>query len=99
MSRHRCTKDLYKAFFQVSSVRYSGLSLSEVSPKEVSHDSVTNWLKQTHFRPREIWQVAQKHIDLSSPCLLVVDDTILSKIHSKKIESVHPQYSGNMHGV
>jgi len=32
MSRHRCTKKLYKAFLQEISMRYSGLALSEVSP-------------------------------------------------------------------
>lgn len=31
MSKYKCTKELYKAFLQASSVRYSGLALSEVS--------------------------------------------------------------------
>ena len=34
MSKFKCTKELYKAFLQASSVRYSGLALSEVSPTE-----------------------------------------------------------------
>ncbi|QGO25498.1 hypothetical protein Psal025_03704 (plasmid) [Piscirickettsia salmonis] len=45
MSRHKCTKEIYKAFLQASSVRYSGLALSEVSPKPLSHDSVSRWLQ------------------------------------------------------
>ncbi|ALB22334.1 hypothetical protein Psal006b_02058 [Piscirickettsia salmonis] len=45
MSRHKCTKEIYKAFLQASSVRYSGLALSEVSPKPFSHDSVSRWLQ------------------------------------------------------
>jgi hypothetical protein len=44
MSRHRCTKELYKAFLQASSMRYSGLALSEVSPISLSHDSISRWL-------------------------------------------------------
>jgi len=41
MARSKCNKELYKSFLQVSSVRYSGKALSEVSPKELSHDSVS----------------------------------------------------------
>lgn len=99
MSRHKCTQELYKAFLQASSIRYSGLALSEVSPNELSHDSISNWLKKAHFRPRDIWHVAKEHVDLKTPCLLIADDTVLSKTHSKKIESVHYQYSGNAHDV
>lgn len=32
-----------------------GLSLSEVSPTELSHGSIGHWLRNKHFRPREIW--------------------------------------------
>nr|WP_281181180.1 hypothetical protein [Candidatus Arsenophonus triatominarum] len=32
MSVYPCIKYIYKTFLQVSSVRYSGLALSEVSP-------------------------------------------------------------------
>ncbi|STX81460.1 transposase [Legionella busanensis] len=53
MSRYRCTKELYKAFLQASSMRYSGLALSEVSPIALSHDSISRWLADKKFRPRE----------------------------------------------
>ena len=99
MSRHKCTTELYKAFLQASSVRYSGLSLSEVSPINLSHDSISRWLQDKHFRPREIYQSTQTLIDLNEPCLLICDDTVLSKTHSKKIDLVHYQYSGNAHDV
>ena len=99
MSRHKCTQELYKAFLQASSVRYSGLALSEVSPSELSHDSISRWLTDKHFRPREVWQAVKDQIDKSAPGLLIADDTVLSKIHSKQIESVHYQYSGNSHQV
>lgn len=55
MSRHKCTKDVYKTFLQASSIRYSGLALSEVCPESLSHDSVSRWLKSQHFRPRDLW--------------------------------------------
>ena len=99
MSEFKCTKELYKAFLQASSVRYSGLALSEVSPRELSHDSISRWLKSKSFRPREVWEISQNYIDKKSPCLLIADDTVLTKTHSKKIELVNYQYSGNQHDV
>jgi len=99
LSRHKCTKELYKAFLQASSVRYSGLALSEVSPTALSHDSISRWLADRHFRPREVWQTAQSYVNSSEPSLLIVDDTVLSKTYSKKIDLVNYQYSGNAHDV
>lgn len=77
MSRHKCTKELYKTFLEASSLCYSGLALSEVSPEDLSHDSVSNWLKSRHFRPRDIWSLSETHIRKEEPCLLIGDDTIL----------------------
>ena len=99
MARHKCSKELYQAFLQASSVRYSGLALSEVSPYELSHDSISRWLSQKKLRPRDVWQKAQAHIDKQVPCLLIVDDTVLDKQYSSHIELVQYQYSGNEHDV
>lgn len=99
MSSYHCNKELYKAFLQASSVRYSGLALSEVSPIALSHDSISRWLKNKCFRPKELWHLVRSSVDLSAPCLLIADDTVLSKPRSKKIELVHYQYSGNEHDV
>jgi SRSO17 transposase len=99
MSKHKCNKELYRTFLQASSVRYSGLSLSEVSPLPLSHDGISRWLKDCNFRPREVWKIAKKHVDKNEPCILIADDTVLSKKRSKKIELVNYQYSGNEHDV
>lgn len=99
MSRHKCTKELYKAFLQATSVRYSELALSEISPLELSHDSISRWLTSRCFRPRDLWEIAKKDVDEKAPCLLIADDTLLAKPRSKKIELVSYQYSGNAHGV
>jgi hypothetical protein len=80
-------------------MRYSGLSLSEVSPVKISHDSVSRWLNEVNFRPRELWITVEKHIKKEEPSLLIVDDTILSKKRSQKIDLVNYQYSGNEHAV
>ena len=99
MSRHKCTTEIYKAFLQATSVRYSGVALSEVSPTDISHDSVSRWLQDRHFRPSEIWATTEKLIDKAEPSLLIADDTVLDKEHSKKIDLVNYQYSGNVHDV
>ena len=99
MSRHKCTKELYKAFLQASSVRYSGLALSEVSPLDLSHDGISRWLKEKHFSPKDIWVKSEPLIDFEEECLLIGDDSVLSKTFSKKIELVNYQYSGNEHDV
>lgn len=95
----KCSKDLYRRFLQASSVRYSGLALSEVAPEKLSHDSVSRWLKSKKFRPREIWDLAKPYVRPQNRGILICDDTILDKHRSEKIELVKPQYSGNAHGV
>nr|WP_063654561.1 hypothetical protein [Candidatus Arsenophonus triatominarum] len=93
MSGYPCIKNIYKTFLQVSSVRYSGLALSEVSPSPLSHDTISRWLKSRCFRPKNLWRLIETSIDKKSPCVLI------AKTCSKKIEMVHYQYSGNEHDV
>ena len=99
MSRHKCTKSLYTSFLQASSIRYSGLALSEVSPVSLSHDSVNRWLRSRSFRPSGIWDLSQRLINMMEPCILVGDDTVLDKHRNEEIDLVHYQYSGNAHDV
>ena len=99
MSRHKCTTELYKAFLQATCVRYSGLALSEVSPYELSHDSISRWLQDRHFRPNEVWSITEDLIDKKEPNLLIVDNSVLAKPYSNKIDLVTYQYSGNAHDV
>nr|WP_063654486.1 hypothetical protein [Candidatus Arsenophonus triatominarum] len=84
MSGYPCIKN-NKTFLQVSSVRYSGLALSEVSPSPLSHDIVSSrWLKSRCFRPKDLWRLVQPSIDKKSPCVLIADDTLIAKTRSKK---------------
>lgn len=98
MSRALCTKELYCTFLRITSQRYSALSLSEVSPIELSHDSISRWLEEKHCQPKDIWNEAKTHV-LDSTGVIIVDDTILDKSRSDKIELVRYQYSGNVHDV
>lgn len=99
MARSKCGKDLYKSFLQASSVRYTSNALSEVSPITLSHDSVSRWLSSQNFHPSKVYKEVSKYIDRNSPCLLVGDDTLLSKQYSKEIDLVHYQYSEAVHDV
>lgn len=99
MRRSKCNKGLYKSFLQASSVRYTSKALSEVSPKELSHDSISRWLNNQNFRPSKIYKEISKYIEQDAPCLLIGDDTLLSKQYSKKIDLVNYQYSGAVHDV
>jgi len=98
VKRSLCTKELYCTFLRVTSQRYSALSLSEVSPIELSHDSISRWLSDAHCQPKDIWNEAKAHV-LSTSGVLIVDDTILDKSRSEKIELVRYQYSGTVHDV
>jgi hypothetical protein len=98
MSRSLCSKDLYCAFLRVTSQRYSALSLSEVSPINLSHDSISRWLEEEKCQPKDIWKSAKKHI-LGTKGVLIADDTVLNKSRSEKIELVRWQYSGTEHDI
>ena len=98
MARYKCTTQLHQAFLQASSVRFSGLALSEVSPFKIS-DSISRWLSQKELRPDDVWQKAQADIDKQESGLLIADDTVLNKQYSSQIELVQYQYSGNEHEV
>jgi hypothetical protein len=99
MRHFSCTKDLYREYLLASAIRYSGLALSEVSPIPLSHDAVSRWLKSKTFPPKEVWASVQNLVDMNTSCVLIVDDTVLDKRHSKKIDMAQPQYSGNEHGI
>jgi len=83
---------------KVTSDRYSAFSLSEVAPTNLSHDSISRWLTETKTQPRDVWNQAKSEVLETDGCL-IADETVLTKSRSKKIELVHPQYSGAEHGI
>ncbi|AWK13275.1 MULTISPECIES: hypothetical protein [Candidatus Fukatsuia] len=54
-----CMKALDRVFLQASSVRFSGLALPEVSASFLSHESIRYWLKNSLFRPKGLWPLAE----------------------------------------
>ena len=99
MRKSLCSKELYKAYLICSSIRYSGVALSEVSPINLSHDSVSRWLSSKNFSPAEIWKEVSGLINKEERSVLIVDDTVLDKSRSQKIDLVNWQYSSNAHDV
>lgn len=100
MSRSKCSRDLYCSFLEVTSSRYSALSLSEVAPSSVSlsHDSISRWLASEKVQPKDLWAVAAKEVR-SHEGILVFDDVVIDKSRSDKMELVNWQYAGSKHDI
>ena len=100
MSKSKCSRELYCKFLEVTSMRYSALSLSEVAPEEVSlsHDSISRWLATAKVQPKDLWEAASSEIEGRSG-ILAFDDVVIDKSRSNKMELVNWQYSGTEHGV
>lgn len=98
MRYHTCSKDLYCTFLQVTSRRYSALTLSEVSPVVLSHDAVSRWLSDTKCQPKDIWEAAKPDV-VGKAGIILADETVLDKSRSNKVELVSWQYSGTEHDV
>jgi len=100
MSKSKCSKSLYCSFLEVTSSRFSALSLSEVAPESMalSHDSISRWLSSAKVQPKDLWEIAGKEIEGKSG-ILVFDDVVINKSRSNKMELVNWQYSGSDKGV
>lgn len=100
MKKFLCSKDLYCSFLQVTCQRYSALTLSEVSPVELSHDAISRWLTETKCQPKDIWEAAKNEIlSRNQSGILVADETVIDKSRSDKIELTSWLYSGTEHDI
>ena len=77
MPKSKCSRELYSKFLEVTSTRYSALSLSEVAPESMnlSHDSISRWLASAKVQPKDLWEVARKEIAGKSG-ILAFDDVV-----------------------
>lgn len=99
MKQFICSKDLYCTFLQVTSQRYSALTLSEVSPINLSHDAVSGWLAGTRCQPRDIWETAKKDVLDDPSGIIIADETVIDKSRSDKIKLTSWLYSGTEHDI
>ena len=65
----------------------------------ISHDLVKLYLERERLTASGVWLQVKSDIAPSENGYVVFDDTVLDKSHSRHIESVRWQYSGNAHGV
>ncbi len=92
------TKNQYIEYLLNTLINYTCSNLSE-HLENVSHDCVTDFLQNSRFTPKELWELVKSRIDDSAEAFLLVDDSVQSKQYSHSIETVKLQYSGNVHGL
>ena len=65
----------------------------------MSHDRINRYLSGAKLKPSLLWKQIKDDIVHSEKGLVVFDDTVLDKRHSRAIDPVRNQYSGNAHGI
>lgn len=85
----------YCQFLLVSQVNYTSTYFAQHG-EGFSHDAATRYLRRDRIRPEAIWEEAKGVIELSANGYLVFDDSELDKNHSREMELVYKQYSGNV---
>ena len=92
------TKKQYIEYLLSTPINYTCSNLSEHLEK-VSHDVVSDFLQNSKFTPKDVWELVKNRIDDSAEAFLLVDDSVQNKEYSHSIETVKRQYSGNEHGL
>ncbi|MAZ40213.1 MAG: transposase [Legionellales bacterium] len=88
----------YCQYLLSSQTNYTLTNYAEHVAK-VSHDLVNRFLATERLTASNVWREVKNDIVASENGYVVFDDTVLDKEHSKKIDSVRWQYSGNAHKV
>ena len=94
----KVTAQLYGQFLVSSRMNCTGMYLAD-HLEGLMHDNMHYFLKTSHFTPRQFWQQVRPQVVFSARGYVLFDDTVLDKHHSRRIELVRRQYSGNAHGV
>ncbi len=92
------TKRDYVEYLISTPVNYTCSNLAK-HLEGVSHDAVTDYLGRDQLKARHVWELARQLIKDSPDAYLIVDDSVQDKRHSRQIELVKTQYSGNEHEV
>lgn len=92
------SKKQYIEYLLSTPINYTCSNLSE-HLENVSHDTVTDFLQNSKFTPRDLWELVKDRIDDNEEAFLLVDDSVQNKEYSHAIETVKLQYSGNEHGL
>ena len=85
------TKNQYIEYLLSTPINYTCSNLSE-HLENVSYDSVTDFLQNSRFSPKELWELVEDRIDDSAEAFLLVDDSVQNKQYAHAIETVKRQY-------
>jgi hypothetical protein len=92
------TKQQYVEYLISTVANYTGSHLAE-HLDDVSHDVITDYLRNEHLTARGLWELVAHLITDSPEAFLLVDDSVQDKRYSQFIELVKRQYSGAEHGL
>lgn len=92
------TKQRYVEYLIRTPINYTCFNLVE-HLDDVSHDVVSNFLKQSRITARQVWELAKGLINTTKDSFLIIDDSVQDKRYSRSIELVKKQYSGAVGGL
>ena len=84
----------YCQFLLVSQVNYTQTYFAE-HRENLSHDRINRLMRERKLTAQELRRMVRSELTLSENGYIVFDDTVLNKQHSRAIESVRRQWSGN----
>lgn len=88
----------YCQFLASSQINFTNTYYADHA-RGISHDSVNRLLRNSKMTAALIWEHVKGDIVQSPHGCIIFDDSVLDKNHSRSIEMVRRQYSGNAHGV
>jgi hypothetical protein len=72
------TKQKYIEYLISTAVNYTCTNLSE-HLNNVSHDMVSNFLKQERVTPRQVWDLVKSLLNNTEEYCLIIDDSVQNK--------------------
>jgi transposase, IS4 family len=64
----------------------------------VAHDTINRFLTRQALTPETLWNEVERYVEKRNGWL-IVDDTVIDRIHSKQIELTYYQWSRKHHSV
>ncbi len=96
--RTRPTRLDYCQYLVSSQINYTLTNFADHSTM-FTHDQLNRLMRDDKLPPRLVWEQSQEQIIASPTAYLLYDDTVADKNHSRSIELVRRQWSGNTHSV
>lgn len=91
-------KKEYIEYLLSTPFNYTCTNMANHKP-HVSHDVVSDFLRQERLTPSQLWSVVSPYIEDSEESVIIADDSVQDKRYSRMIELVKRQYSGNEHAT